>query len=374
MGYVVHLPRYKPEQLSIRRTAKRCRDSQFAGSGGQWILRDENRYAENSRTVNATEPTQGAGMGEAPRVSVIIPAYRVTAFIRDTLESVFSQTYTDFEVILVNDGCPDTPGLEAAIEPYRDRLRYIVRENGGPAAARNTGILAARGSLIGQLDGDDQWLPEFLATQVAMFDRNPEVDVSFTDAVIVGGRDNGLRLFDITGTRGAASLAALLELKVVFLTSSMVARKTNLERVGLYDEELGISEDYDLLLRLAASGARFDYVREVLVRYRRYEGSLSSDHVRMLHAGLTILNKVERTYALAPEERAAIDKGRSRIRDELSYYQGVAALRRGEASVAARELGAVRHWRSPFRLGVLRFGLRVVPRLTVAAYQRFRGK
>ena len=100
--------------------------------------------------------------GRAPRVSVIIPAYRVTDFIVDTLQSVFDQTFTDYEVILVNDGSPDTPRLERALEPYRDRIRYIVQENGGPARARNTAIRAARAPLIAQLDGDDQWFPTFL--------------------------------------------------------------------------------------------------------------------------------------------------------------------------------------------------------------------
>src|SRR5687767_11595201 len=104
--------------------------------------------------------------GREPRVSVVIPAYRVTEYISEALASVFTQTYTDYEIILVNDGCPDTEGLERAIAPYRDRIRYIVQENGGPSKARNTAIQASRGALIAQLDGDDQWFPGFLASQV----------------------------------------------------------------------------------------------------------------------------------------------------------------------------------------------------------------
>lgn len=99
------------------------------------------------------------GEGREPRGSVIIPAYRVTAFIADTLASVFDQTSTGYEVILVNDGCPDTEGPEKAIAPYRDRLRYIVQENGGPAKARNTAIRVSHSALIAQLDGDDRWFP-----------------------------------------------------------------------------------------------------------------------------------------------------------------------------------------------------------------------
>src|SRR5262245_24043876 len=92
-----------------------------------------------------------------PVVSVIIPAYQAAADIRDALDSVFAQNFSHFEVIVVNDGSPDTPELEAAIAPYQSRLRYIAQPNQGAGAARNTGIRAARGTYVALLDADDLW-------------------------------------------------------------------------------------------------------------------------------------------------------------------------------------------------------------------------
>lgn len=310
--------------------------------------------------------------GRAPRVSVIIPAYRVTEFIGDTLASVFSQTFTDYEVILVNDGCPDTAGLETAIAPYRDRIRYIVQENGGPSRARNSAIRASHGALIAQLDADDHWFPDFLTSQVQFLDEHENVDVVFSDAVMSGGPNDGHRFFEVNNTEGPVSLAALLRHQVVLLASSMTARRQCLERVGMYDESLRLSEDFDLLLRLAAAGCRLDYQREVLVRYRRHRGSLSTNEPRMMTSALTVLAKAERKLTLSPEEREALEQGRRIIQSHLSLKMGLRAMRRGDAAVARRELAGVKHLTTPVRLWALRAALRVAPGLTVDAYRRLK--
>src|SRR5215467_6832857 len=96
-----------------------------------------------------------AAGGTVPLVSVIIPAYKAAAFIDETLQSVFCQTYQNFEVVLINDGSPDTAEFERAIAPYRDRISYIRQENSGVSAARNAGIRRARGEYLAFLDSDD---------------------------------------------------------------------------------------------------------------------------------------------------------------------------------------------------------------------------
>src|SRR5258708_8350475 len=92
-----------------------------------------------------------------PAVSVVIPSYKTAEYIRECLESVFRQTFTDFEVLVVNDGSPDTPDLERAIAPFRDRIIYIEQPNAGLAGARNTAIRASRGRYVALLDSDDAW-------------------------------------------------------------------------------------------------------------------------------------------------------------------------------------------------------------------------
>ena len=105
---------------------------------------------------------------EPPRVSVVVPAYQVTAYIGQALDSVLGQTYPPFEVLVVNDECPDTAALERELDRFSGSIRYLKRPNGGPGAARNTGIRAARGELVAFLDADDYWGPTFLERQVEL--------------------------------------------------------------------------------------------------------------------------------------------------------------------------------------------------------------
>ena len=98
-----------------------------------------------------------------------MPAYNVAPFIGEALESVFAQTCKDYEVIVVNDGSPDTEELERVIEPFRSRIKYVKRENRGVSAARNTGIRLARGRFVAHLDPDDAWDPDYLSKQLAMY-------------------------------------------------------------------------------------------------------------------------------------------------------------------------------------------------------------
>src|SRR6516165_2038844 len=126
-----------------------------------------------------------ADRDDLPLVSVIIPAYNSAAHIRETLESVLSQTYHNFEVILINDGSPDTEEFERAIAPYRDRIIYISQENRGPSAARNAGIRRARGEYLAFLDSDDVWSPTCLAAQVELaLSRQPSCDLVYSDVLV----------------------------------------------------------------------------------------------------------------------------------------------------------------------------------------------
>jgi len=139
---------------------------------------------------------QGVGpAGDAPAVSVIMPAYNVSQFISEALESVFAQTFKDYEVIVVNDGSPDTDELLRALAPYRGRIRYIEQENRGVSAARNAAIRAARGHYVAHLDPDDLWEPGYLAAQLAEFARDPSIDVLYPDALIFGDAPEAGRRF-----------------------------------------------------------------------------------------------------------------------------------------------------------------------------------
>src|SRR3954469_6661492 len=102
----------------------------------------------NANQSAAALPLAVRAIEATPQVSVIIPAYNIAPYIIETLDSVLAQTFTDYEVIVVNDGSPDTEEFEAAFQPYLDRIVYLKQENGGASLARNTGLHAARGEFI----------------------------------------------------------------------------------------------------------------------------------------------------------------------------------------------------------------------------------
>ena len=141
-----------------------------------------------------------------PVISVIIPVYRVTSYIAETLDSVMRQTFRDFETIVVNDGCPDTESLERVLHPYLPTIRYIRQSNMGVSAARNAGLGVATGEYVAFLDGDDVWLPEHLAEQYAFLRNHPAVELVYADAELFGDPAvNGKRFMEMCPSEGEPS-------------------------------------------------------------------------------------------------------------------------------------------------------------------------
>src|SRR6266581_343390 len=206
-----------------------------------------------TKLVNKIRPSVRQA-DDAPTVSVIMPAYNVAGFIGMALESVFAQTFTDFEVIVVNDGSPDTERLERELEPHRGRILYIKQENGGVSAARNAGIRAARGTFVAHLDPDDLWEPDYLAEQLAALAHDPSIDALYPDALIFGDApEAGCRFMDWCPSDGEVTIESLFKSRC-HVMYSITARRETLLRIGLFDEDLRCAEDFDLWLRVLKSG------------------------------------------------------------------------------------------------------------------------
>src|SRR6187431_499736 len=164
-------------------------------------------------------------MVEAPEVSVIIPAYNTSQYIAATVKSVLAQTYTSYEVIVVNDGSPDTPAMERALAPFRDRILYVVQENGGISAARNTALALARGRYVALLDSDDAWEPDYLAVQVAALEADPSLAVVYPNALISGDHPHAGRTFrDICPSTGPVTFQAVLTQRCQVFISALIRR------------------------------------------------------------------------------------------------------------------------------------------------------
>jgi glycosyltransferase involved in cell wall biosynthesis len=301
-------------------------------------------------------------------VSVIIPAYNSAKFIAETLDSVFAQTFPDYEVILINDGSPDTEELEAVLEPYRKRIVYLRQENGGPGKARNNGIRSARGEYVAFLDSDDRMLPEYLETQLALFEKDHSLDLVYSDLLLEGDSPlSGKTFMETCPSQGQATFDAVLTEKCQIPTSAVVARKQALLDAGLFDESLFVvgTEDYDLWLRLAHLGKKIGYQRKVLGIRRIHSLALSANQHNMLSAWMHVLKKLERTLQLADQSRALLKATLKRACALHDLDQGKRFLASGNPSDALASLKKANEVLPSPKLWLVLLGLRYLPSLVI---------
>jgi GT2 family glycosyltransferase len=310
-----------------------------------------------------TEPT--------PRVSVVIPAYRASRDIAAALDSVFAQTFSDLEVIVINDGSPDTPDLERALAPFRSRIRYLVQENRGAGAARNVGIRAARGAYIALLDADDRWAPEFLRLQIGYLDENRDCDLVYCDALITGESPLAGRRFMATApSEGPVTLLSLIGQQCNIILSTVVVRRTTLTGAGLFDETLRRGQDFELWLRLAQRGAKMHVQRDVLAERCVHADGLSGDAITELRRAIRVLDRFGRQQPLDRESRTALRIQLMVLVDRLEIEQAKRRLLEGNFAAARAHLCAVRQQR--VKLRIARLALRVAPGILRAACLKWR--
>lgn len=252
-------------------------------------------------------------------VSVIIPAYNTAGLIGQCLESVIAQRCPAFEVIVVNDGSPDTDALEKTLASYRDRIIYIKQPNKRAAGARNTAIRHARAPFLAFLDSDDAWLPQHLTNQMKLFEENPKLDLVYSDTLVVGDPANTWRFMDRCPSRGDATFNALVTERCQIPISTVVARRAAIVKAGMFDETLPCFDDFDMWLRTAFYGGRISYSRQAQARSSgRRPGSLSESVHKIVAAYWSILEKALRTLPLSEAERDAIT---GRLAESKAIFQ-----------------------------------------------------
>lgn len=256
-------------------------------------------------------------------------AHNSAATIGQAIGSVLLQTRHDWELIVVDDGSTDST---AAIASSFDdaRIRVVGQENRGPAAARNAGLRLARAPLVSTLDSDDLWLPDYLAVMGRALEAAPEAALAYTDAWVLDDATGRIRKTtemawqeppDPPPEEPGAFFEELLRRNFVY--NSVSARRDVLLALGGYDERLLTGEDWELWLRVAASGARCVRAPGILGVHRDHAHSLSADTRRMRAGKLEVYRIVERDWetddgvrALARALRLACQ--RSSRRDELT--------------------------------------------------------
>jgi len=303
-----------------------------------------------------------------PLVSVIVPAYEVSEFIGEALDSVLAQAFTDYEIIVVNDGSPDTKALERALKPYMSRIVYLKQENRGVSAARNSGIAAARGSLIAFLDGDDTWLPNYLEVQVARIQADPTIDVLYPNVMMFSdSSESGEEFMTACPSSGEVTFERLL-LQECNVSNCSIARRETIVRAGLFDESLRSGEDFDLWLRVIKHGGRIAYHRDVLARYRRRPGSLTADPISLSQHVLRVLEKVKQTTTLTSSEQAIVDLQQRRFQALLKFHEGKRAFFSGDTAGAIHGLTEANRFFRNRKTAITVMMLRIAPRLLLRAY------
>jgi glycosyltransferase involved in cell wall biosynthesis len=303
-------------------------------------------------------PTPGLG------VSVVIPCFKQARFLAAAIESALKQTVGGVQVIVVDDGSPDDTA-EVAMR-FGDRITFIDQVNSGVGAARNAGFARATGEFVIFLDADDCLLPEFAATHLAAM-KQQNGDVTCSGWRQVDAEDKVLHLFDAPSFAPDAFHALLPTnlcppLCYMFKRSSVAA-------VGAFDPDRRLSghADWDICLRLAASGAKFVVVPAVLASYRIHPNSLSSHYAGMYDSGLAVLEKARASHGHCAKCGTRFEDSIARFNDEYMRFYLRPALKSG--IFARKNRPVLKHFLSR-SIGRPSLALAMARRLWSSAFRR----
>ena len=201
-----------------------------------------------------------------PLVSVVIGTYNRADFLRTAILSVLSQTFQDFEIVVVDDASQDHTG-KVIHDFHEKKIRYIKHDvNKGIAAVRNTGLLNSKGKYIGFLDDDDEWLPKKLQIQVDLLEGRPtKVGLVYCGFFQIN-RTTGAIVGQYLPQKMGKMVNHVLVTNWIGTTSVPLIRKECFDEVGLFDERLTFGEDWDMFNRIAKE-FHFEYIKEMLVKY-----------------------------------------------------------------------------------------------------------
>jgi glycosyltransferase involved in cell wall biosynthesis len=280
-----------------------------------------------------------------PEVSVIIPTYNSAQFLDEALQSVFDQTFKDFEVIVIDDGSTDQ--TKQVLEKYGDRIRYIFQENGGPAKARNRGIKESSGKYVAFLDADDVWLPLKLEKQVNTFRHHPELAMVFTEHSSFN--EKGVFQTSLGKKKKLLNgdIARNIFLHSGVATPTVMVRKEVFSKIGLFEEELQMAEDDNMWIRIAAN-FKVELIDESLVKRRVHPQSMTIDQRKLFESVKKNINFLDCRYSGVKERiQKAIPLKFSQVEFDQGYYY----FERGDVASARKAFAkAIRYhmfnWKS----------------------------
>ena len=332
-----------------------------------------------------------AGPGTLPTVSVVVPTYNRADRLKDTVASILAQTVPPAEVVIVDDGSTDDTAR--VCRDFPSPVRYLYRENGGSAAARNTGMRAARGEYIAFLDADDVWEPTKLEVQLALHAAHPEIGWSATNHLTtdrtnqplpgVQGFARDLPAFEAAGLepdelfalammrselvaaggRHAAYTGDAFELSFygnfVYPSCAMLHRSV-MDRAGLFDETLRCAVDTEYFHRVSAY-APIGIVMTPLFRWRRGPGETivsSANMEQLVRNALLSVDRAAQLRRLSSTAQTRYVESRRRLLLRLAYIE-LSNLNRAAARHTIRRAWAEGASVTPKALGI--YGASLLP-------------
>lgn len=264
-------------------------------------------------------------------VSVIIPSYKSRGGLVDSINSVLQQTYNDFEIIVVDDNNPDTVerhDTEVIMAKYsgNDKISYIKHEiNKNGAAARNTGIKAAKGEYVAFLDDDDIWMPTKLEKQLSFLSNHKEYDCVYCMATYNG-------VSDVAIPYEGNAIIPLFKIRTSMYTPSLFFTKASLDKIGGFDESFKRHQDYELLAKFFINGFKIGCVKEALIDIRGLGGN-QLDIKRQIDLKKQFLSKFDDQLSLLEGQNKGIRKSIIVSQFVMVFY---AALSQKEFIIAAK--------------------------------------
>lgn len=223
-----------------------------------------------------------------PTVSILFPIYNTASFLKESIDSILCQTYTDFELIALDDCSPDN--AKEILEEYDDPriVRYRGERNQGLANVLNVGMNMARGKYVARMDSDDISLPNRLEVQIKYLKEHPDIDLCSCGMELFGARSE---IWVRESDPEKIKITALHHSPI--LHASSVWRKESFDKFGLrFRQDMVPAEDYDMWCRAIAAGLKLVNIPEVLYRYRIHESQATQDRTKRLRKD----NEVRKNY------------------------------------------------------------------------------
>jgi glycosyltransferase involved in cell wall biosynthesis len=274
-------------------------------------------------------------------VSVIIPAYNAASTVAETVESALAQDHVAKEVIVVNDGSKDD--TLAVLQRFGSRIRVVDQPNAGPPAARNNGMAAAQGDYIAFLDADDVWIQGKLAAQARHLDAHPDVGTVFTNWWVWNAEPDGSfrrqpalearHVTDEVDEPNSGWLYHRLLLESEMLTTTVMIRRSIVQRIGGFDLNLWNGDDYDYWLRLSREG-RITRLKSIGALYRILPNSVSRSPKARNFEHEVVSMALQRWGRTGPDGTTCPEDAVRRRLERMELDHAYAHLLRGDAAIA----------------------------------------